>query len=63
MRRTEAMLRRNDLNREFEMLSAKEEGLRSQIRNLVVEACELRRQQMEIEAEIAALDMIISHAA
>ena len=63
MCRTEAILRKNDLNSESEMLSAEEEALRLQIRTLAVAASELRRQRIETDAEIASLNMLISYDA
>ena len=63
MSRTEAMLRRNDLGYESEMLNAEEEDLRSQIWTLAIEASQLRRQRMEIDAEIASLNVMISYDA
>jgi hypothetical protein len=63
MCRTEAMLRRNDLNYESEMLGAEEEDLRSQIWTLAIEASQLRRQRLEIAAEIASLNVMISYDA
>jgi len=63
MSRTEAMLRRNNLNCESEMLNAEEAALRSQIRTLAIEASELRRERMEVDAEIASLNMMISYDA
>jgi hypothetical protein len=44
MSRTEAMLRRNNLDCESEMLSAEEAALRSQMRTMAIEASEPRRQ-------------------
>jgi hypothetical protein len=63
MCRTEAMLRRNDLNYESGMLNAEEEDLRSQIWTLAIEASQLRRQRLEIAAEIASLNVMISYDA
>jgi hypothetical protein len=63
MCRTEAMLRRNDLNYESEMLNSEEEDLRSQIWTLAIEASQLRRQRLEIDAEIASLNVMISYDA
>ena len=63
MCRTEAMLRRYDLNYESEMLNAEEEDLRSQIWTLAIEASQLRHQRMEIDAEIASLNVMISYDA
>jgi len=63
MCRTEAMLRKNDLICESEVLNAEEAALRLQIRTLAIEACEFRRQRMEIDAEISSLNMMISHDA
>jgi hypothetical protein len=63
MSRTEAMLRRNNLDCEAEMLNAEEAAIRSQIRTLAIEASELRQQRMEIDAEIASLNMMIGYDA
>jgi hypothetical protein len=63
MCRTEAMLRRYDLNYESEMLYAEEEDLRSQIWTLAIETGQLRRQRMEIDAEITSLNMMMSYDA
>ena len=63
MSRTEAMLRRNNLECEAEMLDAEEAAIRSQIRTLAIEASELRHERMEIEAEIASLNRMIGYDA
>ena len=63
MSRTEAMLRRNNLECEAEMLDAEEAAIRLQIRTLAIEASELRHQRMEIDAEIASLNRMIGYDA
>jgi hypothetical protein len=63
MCRTEAVLRKNELHCESEVLNAEEAALRLQIRTLAIEAWDLRRQRMEIDAEIASLNTVIIYDA
>jgi hypothetical protein len=54
---------RNNLDWESEMLNAEEAALRSQLRTLAIKASELRRRRMEIDVEIASLNMMIGYDA